>query len=214
MQGLIGKKLGMTQIYDEKGQRVSVTVIEAGPCVVTQLRTRERDGYEAAQLGFGERDVKRMKKAASGHLKASGGKGLRLLREFSIDKGEECKPGDQVTVAGVFTGVTHVDVSSISKGQGFQGVVKRYRMAGQPATHGSTTHRRIGAIGQRAVPGNVHKGHRMPGHMGNVRVTTQNLRVVAVDADRNLLLVGGAVSGPTGTFVEVRKALKKAGVKS
>lgn len=212
MQGLIGKKLGMTQVYDGNGHRVCVTVLQAGPCVVTQSKTVETDGYRSVQLGFGTQKESRLSKAELGHLRKHNVAPLSVLREMALDAGEDAKPGDQVTAA-MFEQVGHVDVVATSKGQGFQGVMRRHDMAGGPMTHGSTSKRRIGAIGQRTWPSKVAKGHRMPGHMGNVRVTTQNLRVVRVDAEKNLLLVEGAVPGPTGNLVIIRKALKKVGKK-
>ncbi len=222
MQGLIGKKLGMTQVYDGKGRRVSVTVLEAGPCVVTQCKTPEKDGYAAVQIGYGEQKESRLAKSALGHLRkvgdsvkvlpAEGSKAPsikgRILREFALDAGEEVKVGDTLTAA-IFAEVSHVDISGVTKGQGFQGVMKRHDMAGGPMSHGSTSKRRIGAIGMRTWPSRVLRGHRMPGHMGNVHVTTQNLEVVKVDAERNLLLVNGAVPGPTGALVIICRALKK-----
>lgn len=210
MQGLIGKKLGMTQVYDSNGHRVSVTVLQAGPCVVTQSKTEATDGYRAVQIGFGEQKESRLAKGEVGHLKKAGVSGRRVLREMSLEAGEEAKAGDAVTAA-MFEKVTHVDVIGTCKGRGYQGVVRRHKMAGGPMAHGSTSHRRIGAIGQRTWPSKVAKGHRMPGHMGNVRVTTQNLRVVRVDVERNLLLVEGSVPGPVGNVILIRKALKKTG---
>lgn len=210
MQGLIGKKLGMTQVYDSNGHRVSVTVLQAGPCVVTQSKAEATDGYRAVQIGFGEQKEQRLAKGVVGHLKKAGVGGQRVLREMALDAGEEAKPGDAVTAA-MFDKVTHVDVIGTSKGRGYQGVVRRHKMAGGPMAHGSTSHRRIGAIGQRTWPSKVAKGHRMPGHMGHVRVTTQNLRVVRVDVERNLLLVEGSVPGPVGNVILIRKALKKTG---
>ncbi|MCE9614132.1 MAG: 50S ribosomal protein L3 [Lentisphaerae bacterium] len=210
MDGLIGKKLGQTQIYDDKGRRVCVTVLEAGPCVVTQCKTADKDGYVAAQIGFGDQKESRLSKAELGHLRKATTATKRVLREVALDAGEDVKAGDTVTAA-IFEKVTHVDVSGFSKGQGFQGVMRRHDMAGGPASHGSTSKRRIGAIGMRTWPSRVLKGHRMPGHMGNVHVTTQNLAVVRVDVEKNLLLVNGAVPGPIGSTVLICKALKKSG---
>jgi large subunit ribosomal protein L3 len=208
MQGLIGRKLGMTQIFDKNGRLVPVTVLEAGPCVVVQRRTAARDGYEAVQLGFQDRKESRVSKPVAGHFKKAGVAIKRILHEFALEAGDELKAGDTVGVA-LFEGSTHVDVTGVTKGQGFQGVVKRHRMAGGPAAHGHTSHRRIGAIGQRATPGNIAKGHRMPGHMGNVKVTQQNLRIAELRSGENLLLVEGAVPGPVGAILTVRKAVKK-----
>lgn len=212
MQGLIGKKLGMTQVYDGNGHRVSVTVLQAGPCVVTQSKTVDTDGYRSVQLGFGTQKESRLSKGEAGHLRKHTLGATAVLREMALEAGEEAKPGDAVTVA-MFDQVGHVDVIGTSKGRGFQGVMRRHKMAGGPMTHGSTSKRRIGAIGQRTWPSKVAKGHRMPGHMGNVRITTQNLRVVRVDAENHLLLVEGSVPGPVGNVILIRKALKKVGKK-
>lgn len=208
MQGLIGKKLGMTQVFDSQGHRVSVTIIQAGPCVVVQRKTKAKDGYEAVQLGFLEQKESRVGKAALGRFKKVAASPRRYLREFGLDIGEEAKEGDTVSLQ-VFEGATHVDVAGINKGKGFQGVVRRHQMSGGPAAHGHTSHRRIGAIGQREKPGNVAKGHRMPGHMGNVMTTVQNLKIVELKGEQNVMLVHGAIPGPVGAIVSVRKALKK-----
>jgi len=211
MQGLIGRKLGMTQVYDGDGRRVAVTAIEVGPCSVVQCKTAERDGYQAVQLGFGEQKEHRVARPRLGRFRKIGAAPRRYLKEFALDNGEEPKAGDSVTVADVFAGVTHVDVVGVTKGRGFQGAVKRHRMGGGRMTHGGHSKRRIGSIGQCSYPARVAKGKRMPGHMGQVRVTVQNLAVVQVRGEDNLLLVRGAVPGPAGAILEVRKALKKAG---
>ncbi|MCS6770431.1 MAG: 50S ribosomal protein L3 [Kiritimatiellae bacterium] len=210
MNGLIGRKLGMTQVYDESGRFVPVTIIAAGPCVVVQRKTAARDGYDAVQLGFLEQKESRLTKPELGRFKKAGVAPCRVLREIRVSPDDSIKEGDQVTAA-IFEGVTHVDVTGTTKGRGFQGVVKRHRMGGGPQSHGHMSHRRIGAIGQRTWPARIMKNKRMPGHMGNVRVTTQNLRVVQVRPADHVLLVEGAVPGPTGGLVIVRKALKKAG---
>jgi len=209
MQGLIGRKLGMTQVHDADGRWVAVTVIEAGPCLVVQRKTADRDGYEAVQLGFGEQKEHRVAKPLLGRYKKIGNQPRRYLKEFRLDGEEEVNAGDVVTAAMVFEGTSHVDVLGITKGRGFQGAVKRHGMAGGRMTHGGHSKRRIGAIGQCAYPARVAKGKRMPGHMGQVRVTVQNLRVVDLRGEDNLLLVRGAVPGPTGAIFVVRKALKK-----
>lgn len=208
MQALIGRKLGMAQVFDGEGNRVAVTVIEAGPCVVVQRKTKAIDGYEAVQLGFLAQKAHRVTKAALGRFKKAGADPQRILREFKVEEGSELKPGDQVNTS-VFEGVAYVDVVGTSKGRGFQGPVKRHRMAGGRMTHGGHSKRRIGAIGQCSFPANVSKGKRMPGQMGNVRVTQQSLRIVDLRNDDNLMLVQGAVPGPTGGILVVRKALKK-----
>ncbi len=208
MNGLIGKKLGMTQIYDADGRRVAVTVIAAGPCVVVQRKTTETDGYDAVQLGFDAQKEKRLSKSQAGAYKKAGVAAHRVMREFSCDANDEVAVGDTLTAA-MFEGIGYVDVVGVTKGRGFQGVMKRHDMGGGRQTHGAHARRRPGSIGQCAYPGRVAKGQRMPGHMGNTRVTTQNLKLLDVRGDENLLLVQGAVPGPNGGLVLVKKALKK-----
>jgi large subunit ribosomal protein L3 len=209
MQGLIGKKVGMTQIYDPQGQRVPVTVIAAGACVVVQRKTKDTDGYDAVQLGFEDKRERLVNKPLAMHFKKANTTPKRVLREFHLDAGESVNVGDSVTVA-IFDGVTYVDVTGMTKGKGFQGVIRRHRMKGNRGSHGAHSVRRIGAIGQRAKPGKVSRGHRMAGHMGHVQRTQQNLRVVGVRPEDNVLLVEGAVPGPTGGFLLVKKARKHA----
>ncbi len=210
MQGLIGKKIGMTQIWDADGVRIPVTVIEAGPCPVVQVKTTEKDGYEAVQLGWGSQKASRLSKAEVAHCAKAGLETpVRVLREFKADAGEEVKAGDVYTVS-VFENIGYVDVIGTSKGHGFQGVMKRWSFQGGPMTHGSHTKRRPGSIGMRQDPGSVEKGHPMPGHMGARRVTTQNLKVVQVRPEQNIILVKGAIPGPNGGMVIVRKSIKKA----
>ncbi len=214
MEGLIGKKLGMTQVWDKDGVRVTVTVIEVGPCPVVQVKTDEKDGYSAVQLGWRTQKASRMSKAEVGHCSKAGLEApVSILREFKADAGEEVKPGDVLT-ASVFEGVDFVDVIGVSKGRGFQGVMKRWNFAGGPMTHGGHVKRRPGSIGMRQDPGSVEKGHPMPGHMGSRRVTKQNLAVVQVRPELNVILVKGAVPGANGSMVVVRKALKKKAVKA
>jgi large subunit ribosomal protein L3 len=208
MQGILGKKIGMTRVFSDEGRQVPVTVIEVGPCVVVQRKTKAQDGYDALKVGFVEMKPSRACKPHAGQFKAANIAPQQFLLEFDLDKGDEFKAGDAITAA-MLEGVTYVDVSGVTKGRGFQGVVKRHGMAGGPMTHGGHSKRRVGSIGCRSYPGRVHKGKRMPGHMGNVQVTTQNLKVVQLRATENLLLVGGAIPGPTGAMVVVRKALKK-----
>lgn len=210
MNGLIGKKLGMTQIFDADGRRVAVTVIAAGPCVVVQRKTKDTDGYEAVQLGFDPQRESRLRKSEVGAYKKAGVDPHRILREFACEAGEEASVGDTVT-ASVFEGTGYVDVIGTTKGRGFQGAMKRHNMGGGRQTHGGHSRRRPGSIGQCAYPGRVAKGQRMPGHMGNERVTQQNLKLLDVRGDDNLLLVQGAVPGPNGGLVLVKKALKKTG---
>ena len=207
MRALIGKKLGMTQVYDD-GKLLPVTVIAVGPCTVVQRKTVEGDGVNAVQVGFEDQKEHRVSKALQGHFKKAGSTAKKVVREFALDEGEDLKPGEKVDVK-LFDGVTHVDVIGVSKGRGFQGVMRRHHMGGGPMSHGHMWHRRVGAIGMRTWPARILKNKRMPGHMGNVRVTTQNLKVVQVRADDNVILVKGAVPGPTGAIVIVRKAIKK-----
>lgn len=208
MQGIIGKKLGMTQVYDQDGQHVPVTVIEVGPCVVLQRKHADRDGYEAVQLGFIDQKEQRLSKPLQGQFKKAGVAPKRIVREFRVAADHAAKPGDTIT-SEIFEQTTYVDVLGVTKGRGFQGVVKRHRMGGGPAAHGHTSHRRPGSIGMRTQPGRIFKNKRMPGHMGNVNITVQNLKVVQVRKEDNAILVRGAIPGPTGSIVLVRKAIKK-----
>ena len=205
---LLGKKLGMTQVYDAQNVLVPVTVVEAGPCPVVQVKTVETDGYNAVQLGFGARKTKNATKGESNHAKKAGLEVTpRVLNEVRLTEAFSGKPGDVLTVA-VFTEGQIIDVLGVSKGKSFQGVVKRFRVAGGPAAHGSMFHRRIGSIGMRQTPGRVWKNQRMPGHMGTDKRTVQNLRVVKIIAEKNLILVKGAIPGANGDDVVVRSAIK------
>jgi large subunit ribosomal protein L3 len=205
IKGLIGKKIGMTQIFDEAGLVVPVTLIEAGPCYVTQVRLPEVDGYSAVQLGFGETKPKRLTGGELGHLKRNSLPPLRFLREFRV-KDPEVKEGEAVTV-GVFTPGERVDVTGISKGKGFQGGVKRYHFKGGPKTHGQSDRQRSpGSRSSTTTPGRVYKGARGPGHMGADQITAQNIKVVLVDAERNLLGLKGAVPGAKGSIVLIKEA--------
>jgi len=208
LKGLIGKKIGMTQIFDDAGVAVPVTVIEAGPCYVTQVRVPERDGYSAVQLGYGEVKPKRLTGGQLGHLKRNDLPPLRFLREFRV-KNPEVKEGDRVTVEAFHVG-EKVDVVGTSKGKGFQGAVKRYHFKGGPKTHGQSDRQRApGSRSSGTTPGRVYKGSRGPGHMGNDRVTAQGLRVMLVDAERNLIAVKGAVPGAKGGLVLIKEARKQ-----
>ena len=209
MQTLIGKKIGMTRVYDADGVQVPVTVVQVGPCTVVQRKSKDADGYEAVQLGFGEQKESRLGKPLQGHYKKAGAKPAKVLREVRVDGAEGAKPGDVVT-AKVFEGVKFVDVLGHTKGRGFQGVVKRFGFAGGRASHGGGWNRKPGSIGNREWPARIFKNKRLPGHMGSADVTTQNLRVVQVLADDHALLLEGAVPGPVGGIVLVRKAIKKA----
>ena len=211
MKGLIGKKIGMTQVYDEKGVLIPVTVIEAGPCVVTAVKTVERDGYDALQLGFGARKAKNLSRAEKGHLTKAvavddAGKLPAVLREFrGMDAAE---PGAVLNV-GVFAAGDFLDVVGTTKGRGFQGVVKRWNFGGGRASHGGAWERRPGSIGCCEFPGRVAKGKKMAGHYGCDRRTVQNLKVVRVNVEENYLMVKGAVPGANGGILLVRSALKK-----
>jgi large subunit ribosomal protein L3 len=209
MKALIGRKLGMTRVFDGEGRQVPVTVLQAGPCTVVQRKTAATDGYDAAQLGFEEQKASRLGMPVAGHYKKAGVGPFRVLREVSLDAGEDAKTGDAVTVA-IFDKGGFVDVTGISKGRGFQGVMRRHNMSGQPAAHGHTMHRRVGSVGMREMPGRLLKNKRLPGHMGHVRVTTQHLLAVEVRPDDHLLLVHGSVPGPVGGLVEIRRSIKKA----
>ena len=205
VQGLIGRKLGMTQIFDEQGLARPVTVIEAGPCVVTQIRNEETDGYTAVQLGFGI--AKKLNKPQAGHVRASGHQ-VKTLREFKADDYTGIEVG-QVFKADTFATGDVIDVTGTSKGRGFQGGMKRHGFAGGPATHGQSDRARApGSIGSSATPGRVFKGMKMAGHMGHERVTVQNLTVLRVDAERNLLLVEGSVPGPNNGTLLITRAVK------
>jgi large subunit ribosomal protein L3 len=204
VQGIIGKKIGMTQVYAEDGRAIPVTVIQAGPCVVVQLKSKEKDGYASVQLGLVEdRKVKRVSKAMKGHFDKAKLPPCRVLREFKAD-GEELKVGDKVSVD-LFAPGDVVDIVGVSKGKGFQGVVKRHHFRGGDATHGSMFHRAPGGIGASAYPSRVIKGLRGAGHMGDERVTARNLTVVRVDAGKNTLVVKGSVPGAGGGYVVIRK---------
>jgi large subunit ribosomal protein L3 len=208
LKGLIGKKIGMTQIFDENGAAVPVTIIEAGPCFVTQVRTPSKEGYSSVQLGFDEVKPKRISGGELGHLKKSNIPPLRFIREFAV-KDPQVTVGDQVKVDLFATGDS-VDVIGTSKGKGFAGAVKRYHFRGGPATHGQSDRERApGSRGSGTTPGRVYKGAKGAGHMGNDRVTAQNLKVVLVDVERNLIGVRGAVPGSRNGLVMVKEARKQ-----
>lgn len=209
-KGLIGKKLGMTHVYTETGVMIPVTAIEVGPCPVIELKTQEKHGYSALQLGFGTRKVKNVTKPVLGTLKKAGldENPPAVIREIRLDADATEQVGATLK-ADVFAKDEFVDVTGTTKGRGFASVIRRWRFGGGRASHGGAWVRRTGSIGMRAAPGKVYKGRKMPGHMGNVQRTVQNLLVVDVRADRNLLLVKGAIPGPTGGVVIVRNAVKK-----
>ena len=209
LKGLIGKKIGMTQIFDEQGVAYTVTLIEAGPCYVTQVRIPENEGYSAVQLGFGEVNPKRLTGGELGHLKANEIPAMRFLREFRA-KDHGLKIGDKITVADAFAAGERVDVIGVSKGKGFAGAVKRYHFHGMNATHGTSDRTRApGSRSSGTTPGRVYKGARGAGHMGQDRITMQNIKVVMVDAERNLIAINGAVPGAKGSLVMIKEARKQ-----
>jgi len=203
--GLLGKKIGMSQIFAADGQRIPVTVLEVGPCTVLQKKTSASDGYEAAQLGFLAKASQRVNKPEMGHFKKTGKGAFTFVREFKL--AGDCAVGDQLS-CDLFSPGDRVDITGTSKGKGFQGVMKRWGFSGGRATHGSMFKRRPGAIGQSAWPAKVIKGKKMPGQLGNVRVTTQNLIVVDVRPEQNLVFVRGAVPGSKNGLIEIRKGTK------
>ena len=206
-KGLIGKKVGMTQIFDEKGMIIPVTVIEAGPCVVSQVKTVETDGYNAIQLGFGEVKSSKVNKPKAGHFAKANVEAKKHLREFRCEEPAEVKVGDEVK-ADVFAQGEKVDIQGISKGKGFQGVIKRHGQHRGPMGHGSMYHRRPGSMGSTSTPGRVFKGKKLPGHMGVQKITIQNLEIVKVDMDKNVLLVKGSVPGPKGAILKNKTSVK------
>ena len=206
-KGLIGKKVGMTQIFDEKGMIIPVTVIEAGPCVVSQVKTVETDGYNAVQLGFGEVKSHKVNKPKAGHFAKANVEAKKHLREFRLEDVSNVKVGDEVK-ADTFEQGEKIDVQGISKGKGFQGVIKRHGQHRGPMGHGSMYHRRPGSMGSTSTPGRVFKGKKLPGHMGVETVTIQNLEVVKVDLDKNVILVKGSVPGAKGAVLKIKSSVK------
>ena len=203
----IGKKIGMTQIFDENGVVIPVTVVEAGPCVVAQVKTMETDGYEAVQLGFGEVKDKHINKPEKGHFTKNNLTAKKHLREFRLETIENIKIGDEIK-ADIFQDGEKVDVQGTSKGKGFQGVIKRHGQSRGPMGHGSMYHRRPGSMGPTSTPGRVFKGKKLPGHMGKVTVTVQNLDIVKVDMDKNVLLIKGSVPGAKGAILKIKSAVR------
>ena len=206
MKGILGKKLGMTQIFTEEGIVVPVTVVEAGPNVVTQVKTVEKDGYNAIQVGFEDAKEKSLNKPQKGHLAAANVL-KKHLKEFRVDAVEEFTVGQEIK-ADLFAAGEKIDVTGTSKGKGFQGPIKRHGQSRGPESHGSRYHRRPGSMGACSFPGRVFKNKKLAGHMGSVKVTVQNLEVVKVDADKNLILVKGAIPGPKGSMVTIKEAVK------
>ena len=207
-KGLIGKKLGMTQVFDEDGSAVPVTLLEAGPCFVTQIRTVQKDGYSAVQLGFGETDKRKLTSGELGHLETKKLPPMKYLREFRT-KTPDVKVGEKIDVSQFEVG-KRVDVVGISKGKGFAGAMKRHNFRGGPATHGQSDRQRaVGSVGSTTTPGRVFKGKKMPGHMGSQRVSSQNVKIVLVDLEKNLMAVNGSVPGARGELVIIKEARKQ-----
>jgi len=207
MSALLGKKIGMTNVFSTDGRLIPVTVVQAGPCVVTQVKTKDRDGYNALQLGFDEKKVEKLNKPIAGHLKKSTDKGFRVLKEFRTDDPEEIESGTTLSID-MFSVGDKVNISGISKGRGFQGTIKRHGFSRGPESHGNRNHRKPGSIGNSAWPAKVIKGKKMPGHMGTDRETVKNLTIVDIKHEENLLLVKGPVPGFKTGILEVRKAIK------
>jgi large subunit ribosomal protein L3 len=205
LRGLLGKKLGMSNLFSPEGLQVPVTVLEVGPCVVTQIKTQENDGYDALQIGFVEKKASRLNKPQAGHFKKSGKKGFTFLAEIAVEDPSEHTLGDTLTVDTAFEVGERVEVSGIAKGRGFSGVVKRWGFRGGKGSHGSMFHRAPGSIGCSAWPSKVIKGRKLPGQYGNNRVTVKNLEVVDIRPEQNLMIVKGAVPGSRSGLIEVRK---------
>lgn len=207
IKGILGKKVGMTRLFADDGRWIPVTLLECGPCTVVQRKTKEKDGYDAVQVGYGAANEKRLAKPQAGHFAKAGVAPARHLREFRVEDGAELEVGAEIKVD-LFSVGEYVDVTGKSKGKGFAGVMKRYGYKGGPGGHGSTFHRAPGSIGQSADPSKVYKGKGLPGRMGNEKVTVQKLQVVAVQPEKNLLVVRGAVPGANGGLVTVKHSVK------
>ena len=205
-KAILGKKVGMTQIFDEKGRVIPVTAIDAGPCIVVQIKTKDADGYEAVKLGFGDVKENKLTKPKMGEFKKANLSPKKHLREFRLEE-ISYNVGDEIK-ADIFTAGDSVDITGTSKGKGFQGVIKRHGQSRGPMGHGSMYHRRPGSMGSTSTPGRVFKGKKLPGHMGRVTVTIQNLDVVKVDLDKNVILVKGSVPGPKGAILKIKSAVK------
>ena len=206
-KAILATKVGMTQIFNEDGMLIPVTVLQAGPCVVTQVKTDENDGYTAVQVGFGDIREKLVNKPETGHFAKAGVAVKRFVKEFRFENAAEYEVGQEIK-ADIFAAGDHIDATAVSKGKGFQGAIKRHGQSRGPMAHGSKYHRHAGSNGSATTPGRVFKGKHMPGHMGAVRVTVQNLEVVSVDAEKNLILVKGAVPGPKKSLVMLKESVK------
>ena len=206
-KAILATKVGMTQIFNDEGVLVPVTVLQAGPCVVTQVKTEENDGYKAVQVGFVDKREKLVNKPVKGHFDKAGVSYKRFVREFRFENSEEYNVKDEIK-ADIFAAGDKVDATAISKGKGFQSTIKRYNASRGPMGHGSKSHRVVGSMGSSAYPSRVKKGKRMPGHMGSANVTIQNLEIVRADAEKNLLLIKGAVPGPKGSVLVIKDSVK------
>ncbi len=209
LKGILATKIGMTQIFDDEGLLVPVTVLQAGPCCVTQVRTVENDGYSAVQVGFGEIRKKLVNKPEQGHFDKAGVEAKKFVKEFRFDNAADYKVGQEIK-ADIFAAGDHIDATAVSKGKGFQGAIKRHGQSRGPMTHGSKYHRHAGSNGACSDPSRVFPGKKMPGQMGHERVTVQNLEIVRVDAEKNLILVKGAVPGPKKSLVTIKETVKSA----
>jgi large subunit ribosomal protein L3 len=205
-KAILGKKIGMTQIFNEEGQLIPVTVVEAGPCTIVQKKEEEKEGYNAVQLGFGYVKERRVNKPSKGHFDKANTEYKKYLKEFKLEN-NEYEVGQEIK-ADIFEAGEKVDVSGVSKGKGFAGVIKRWNQHRGPMTHGSKYHRRPGSMGMSSSPSRVFKGKRLPGHMGHKLITVQNLEIIRVDADNNLLLIKGAVPGPKNTLLSIKETIK------
>ena len=206
-KAILATKVGMTQIFNEDGQLIPVTVLQAGPCVVTQVKTEENDGYAAVRVGYGEIREKLVNKLKKGHFDKAGVAAKRFVKEFRFENAAEYTVGQEIKTD-IFTDGDHIDVTAVSKGKGFQGAIKRHGQSRGPMAHGSKYHRHAGSNGACSDPSKVFKGKHMPGHMGSKKITIQNLEVVRVDAENNLLLVKGSVPGPKKSLVTIKEAVK------
>ena len=206
-KAILAKKIGMTQVFGERGEMIPVTVLEAGPCVIVQKKTVQNDGYSALQVGFGDKKIKQVNKPAKGHFDKAGLKPSRVLRELKLEDSESYEVGSVIR-ADMFAPGDMVDVSGISKGKGFQGAIKRHGQHRGPMSHGSKYHRGLGSLGSGTTPGRVRKGKSMPGHMGHKKITVQNLKIVRADAEKNLILIKGAVPGPRGALLMIKNTVK------
>ena len=206
-KAIMAKKIGMTQVFSDNGALIPVTVLEAGPCVVVQKKSIENDGYKAVQVGFTDAKVKQMTKPEKGHFDKAGVAAKKYLKEFSLENAEAFEIGAEIK-ADIFEAGDKVDVSGISKGKGYQGTIKRYNHHRGPMGHGSKSHRVVGSMSSATTPGRVKKGKKMPGHMGSANVTIQNLEIVRADAEKNLILIKGAVPGPKGSIIVIKDSVK------